>query len=202
MNIEEKNIEVYNKIAKEFSKSRLNRWFWIDEFFKQFDDNSNILDIGCGNGRNMSDPCLKFYGIDNCKNFIKICKERNLNVLECDMCNIPLPEKYFDGIISIASFHHLATKERRIDCLLEMKRLLKDNGRILLSIWSKNQSHNKKLNFEYGDNYVPWKNKDGTIKENRYYYIFELNEIKKLLSQHFTIKTYLWNHGNDIFILK
>lgn len=202
MEKEIRNKQVYNIIASEFSNSRINRWFWIDDFLKQFNKESTILDIGCGNGRNMTFPNLNFIGVDNCSNFIKICKDRHLNALNCDMCNIPLPEHMFDGIISIASFHHLCNLERRKLSLLEMKRMLKNNGKILLSIWSIDQSHNRKLNFNYGDNYIPWKNKDGSIKENRYYYIFKLEEIKLLIQEFFIIEKYFWNHGNDIFILK
>ena len=202
MDTEIKNIEVYNQIANEFSNSRINRWFWIDDFLSKFNKKSLILDIGCGNGRNMTYPDLNFIGIDNCPNFIKICKDKNLNVMESDMTEIPLLENNFDGIISIASFHHLSTVERRINSLLEMKRMLKKNGKVLLSVWSIDQHHNKKLNFTYGNNYVPWKNKDGTIKEQRYYYIFKLDELKSLIEKYFIIEKHFWNHGNEIFILK
>lgn len=202
MEIERKNIEVYNQIASEFSDKRFCRWNWIDKFLNNFEKKSLILDIGCGNGRNMTFPNLNFIGIDNCPNFIKICREKKLNVMESDMVQIPLLEHSFDGIISIASFHHLSTEERRINSLQEMKRMLKKNGKVLLSVWSINQSHNKKLNFVYGDNYIPWKNKDGSIKEQRYYYIFQLNELKNLIEKYFIIEKHYWNHGNEIFILK
>ena len=35
----------------------------------------------------------------------------------------------------------------------------------------------------------------------RYYYIFELSEIKDLLEQYFTIEKYYWDCGNEIFEL-
>ena len=202
MDIEHKNMQVYNLIADEFSEKRFSTWSWIDVFLNSFPQQSLILDIGCGNGRNMKHKNLNFIGIDNCHNFVNICKKKGLSVLECDMISIPLPEATFDGIISIASFHHLSSKERREQCLNEMKRMLKFDGKILLSIWSIDQHHNPKLNFTLGDNMIPWKNKDGTIQEERYYYIFEINEIIKLLEKYFVIENHFWDHGNEIFILK
>lgn len=199
--IELDNINTYNSIATNFSDKRRNKWSWIDDYIFSLDKSSSILDIGCGNGRNMEYDNYDFYGIDNCENFISICKDKKLNVKLSDMTNIMYGNFCFDGIISIASFHHLSTKERRLKALAEMKRVLKPNGTILLSIWSKNQSHNKKLNFNYGDNYVPWKSTDGSVISNRYYYIFGIMEIKELLSSYFKIEKHFWCHGNDIFIL-
>ena len=201
MDIELKVVEVYNQIANEFSEKRYYIWSWIANFLKTFNKNSKILDIGCGNGRNMLYPNLDFTGIDNCDGFINICNSKQLNVLKSDMTNIPFPDNSFDGIISIASFHHLSTIDRREKCLREMKRLLNKNGKILLSVWSKDQKHNKKLNFNFGDNYIPWKDNKGHIKGNRYYYIFKFKEIRELLQKYFNIEKCFWYHGNEIFIL-
>tara|TARA_A100001015_G_scaffold310902_1_gene413110 strand:- start:4582 stop:5193 length:612 start_codon:yes stop_codon:yes gene_type:complete len=201
MDIEIKNVEVYNQIANDFSDKRFSSWNWIDGFLNSFQKNKTILDMGCGNGRNMTKKDLNFIGIDNCHNFINICKRKGLSVMECDMANIPLPEKTFDGIICITSFHHLATIDRRKQTLMEMSRMLKHNGKILLSVWSIDQRHNNKLKFDYGDNYIPWKDNTGMIKGNRYYYIFKNDEIKLLLEKYFIIENHFWDHGNEIFIL-
>ena len=194
---------IYEAIASEFSDKRYNKWDWIDEFINSFPNNSTMLDIGCGNGRNMLNTKHCFFGIDNCEQFVKISLKRKLQVILSDMTSLPFMNNYFDGIISIASFHHLSTTERRENALAEMKRVLKPNGRLLLSIWSINQSHNKKLHnkFVYGDNIIPWKDSKGNIKGNRYYYIFQEDEIYCLLKKYFKIEKYFWNHGNDVFIL-
>ncbi len=204
MEFEKLNVKnIYENIANEFSEKRMTKWNWIDNFIYSFPKYSTLLDLGCGSGRNMEYNDHNFYGIDNCVSFINIAKNKNLNVILSDMTQLPFNNTIFDGIISIASFHHLSTNERRNQCLVELKRILKTNGRILLSIWSINQSHNKKLNnkFTYGDNIVPFKDNKGNIKGNRYYYIFKLDEIKELLSQYFTIISHEWIHGNEVFIL-
>ena len=44
--------ESYDIIAKYFSVTRVFTWEWTDNFINTLSDNSLILDIGCGNGRN------------------------------------------------------------------------------------------------------------------------------------------------------
>jgi len=149
----------------------------------------------------MKYPNYKFYGVDNCLKFVELAKKVSPNVFLSDMTDLPFENNSFDAIISIASFHHLSTYERRVLALEEMHRVLKPNGRILLSIWSINQSHNNKLNFAYGDNIVPFKNNKGEILGNRYYYIFQTEEIYNLINKYFKIECHNWIHGNEIYIL-
>ena len=204
MEYENMNVKtIYENIANNFSDKRGTNWDWIDSFINNIPYNSSILDIGCGNGRNMKYPNYNFYGVDNCSKFVEMAKEVSKNVYLSDMTNLPFENNYFDAIISIASFHHLSTTERRIECLKEMHRVLKSGGKILLSIWSINQSHNKKLNnqFTFGDNIVPFKNNKGDIIGNRYYYIFQLDEIYNLLIKDFKIDSHEWIHGNEVWVL-
>lgn len=190
--------KIYEIIADEFNKTRGYYWEPISNFMKTIDNNSLICDIGCGNGRNMSYEQHKFIGVDNCDKFINICNKKGLNAVYSDMTNINLPCNYFDHIICIASFHHLSTVKSRITSLLEMKRLLKPNGKILLTVWSKNQPKKTRVTFDnYGDNIVLWKK-----KFPRYYYIFELHELKNLFNYTgFKIISHTYDCGNEVFIL-
>lgn len=200
--MEEQHVQkVYENIASKFSDKRQNKWEWIDNYVYSKPINSKILDIGCGNGRNMEYKNYQFTGVDNCNNFIKICQDKNLNVYLADMTNLPFEDNTFDYIISIASFHHLYTNERRLQALSEMKRVLKKDGEILLSVWSINQSHNKRLNFTFGDNFVPWKDNNGNIIDQRYYYIFNNDELKYMLNKFFKIKEWEYHKGNEVITL-
>ena len=82
-----------------------------------------------------------------------------------------------------------------------MKRILKPNGKILLSIWSINQPKKTRRNFNnYGNNIVLWNNY-GKIYE-RYYYIFKLDEIKELIKKvGLIILNYEYSCGNEVFTL-
>jgi tRNA (uracil-5-)-methyltransferase TRM9 len=198
-----KNVkEVYEIIAEHFNDKRYSKWDWIELFLNEFPDNSLIYDIGCGPGRNIRQGMV---GVDNCDNFIKMCLEKDKNVIKGDMVNLPLDSDSGVGIICIAAFHHLDNQEDRLKALKEFKRVLKPNSRIMISIWSIEQGPetkgNRKLKFTYGDNIVPW-NHHGIIYD-RYYYIFKIEEITELFDKSgLKINKHFWNHGNEIFILE
>ena len=79
-----------------------------------------------------------------------------------------------------------------------MKRLIKPNGKILISIWSINQPDKTKVKFnKYGDIMVKW-NK----KYDRYYYIFQIEEILHLFKlANLDVIEHKYDCGNEIFIL-
>ena len=193
--------DVYEKIAERFNHSRQFKWKWIDDFYKTLNKESLVYDIGCGSGRNMNYDGLHFIGIDNCDNFIKICKRKNLNVINNNVTNISLEENTADAIICIAMFHQLSSNNHRIQTLLEIKRLIKPGCKILLSVWSKNQPPKTRRTFDkYGDNIVLWNNY-GSIYE-RYYYIFKIDEIKELFKKtDLQLLEHKYDCGNEIFIL-
>jgi alkylated DNA repair protein alkB family protein 8 len=193
--------EVYEEIAPHFSKTRVYKWSWVIDFLDSLKRDSIVYDLGCGNGRNMNHGSLKFIGIDNCENFISICKSKNLSVINSNITKIPLDNNSADAIICIAVFHHLSSIENRIQSLLEMKRLVKQGGKILLSIWSINQPQKTRRSFNnYGNNIVLW-NSYGKVYE-RYYYIFKLDEIKELIKRAgLIILNYDYSCGNEVFIL-
>ena len=190
--------EVYERIAEHFNEKRFSKWDWIEEFLDEFPTNSLVYDIGCGSGRNIRPGMI---GVDNCDNFLKISNSKGKDVIKGDMRYLPLDDNTGIGMICIAAFHHLSTREDRLKALLEFKRVLKIGAKIMISIWSINQGENRKLKFYYGDNIVPWNN-NGTIYE-RYYYIFEDEEIKKLFQEAgLRLIKHFWNHGNEIYILQ
>ena len=206
----------YASIASLFSDTRPEPWDWIIKFYTELSENepnAHILDHGCGNGRNMVNINLdntmnvtmtnfKFTGIDNCIEFITIAKSRNYNAILGDMCNMNMfRDSIFDAVISIASFHHLTNVNDRIRALNELYRVMKSGARCLMSVWSiiqpeKSKNYNK---FVYGDNIIPWKNKQGHVVSNRYYYIFNNNELENLIcSCGFIIKSTKWIYGNNV----
>ena len=81
--------EIYTEIAQHFSNKRQNQWDWITRFVQNVNKDKinksiNVLDIGCGNGRNMTEfnsEITSIFGIDNCEKFVKICNDRGLNVI-------------------------------------------------------------------------------------------------------------------------
>ena len=195
---------VYENIAKHFNNTRTYQWKWITIFLENLSSNSLVYDIGCGNGRNMLNTFndkLSFIGIDNCNSFVQICKNKKLNTINANIIDIPLKNNSANAIICIAVFHHLSNSENRIKALKEMKRLIKDDGQILLSVWSINQPKKTRRHFNnYGNNIVLWNNY-GKIYE-RYYYIFELEEIRAMFKTvGLNIISYNYDCGNEIYVL-
>jgi len=193
--------DVYNQIGSHFDKTRVNHWSWITEFIEKLPYDSFILDNGCGNGRNMQYKNYSFEGIDSSETFVNMCIQKGLSCKLADMCEIPFMDNTFDAVLSIAAFHHLATPERRLKSLQEMYRVLKPNGKVIMSVWSITQpTKTRRIFTQYGDTIVPWKNPSGTYE--RYYYIFEIDEICSLFKDvGFKMIRHYWDTENEIIEL-
>lgn len=195
--------EAYKPIAQSFNKTRRNPWAWQQQFLNRI-GNGFYYDIGCGGGRLLNK--YNSIGVDSCPEFVNIVKDKGFNVVLNDMTDLPFRDNSADAIICIASFHHLSTLKRRYNALLEMKRVLKPDGIILISVWSKNQpkdTEEKKKFPKYGDVIVPWMDKYKNVVCERYYYIFQLDEIEKIFKDvGFQIISHKWDYGNEIYELR
>jgi len=201
MEIEKANVfQIYSQIANHFNNTRHYKWRSVEDFLDSLPPGSFVLDLGCGNGRNMENTKHNFIGIDTCKEFLTICARKRLKTVNSDMTAIPFRDNLFDSIISVASFHHLATVQRRIRAIKEMYRVLKIGGRVFITVWSINQPKKTKRNFKnFGDNYVVWKSDNNSFQ--RYYYIFKVYELTNLfISEGFGLDNYYWDCGNDIVV--
>jgi len=97
----------------------------------------NILDVGCGTGSHLElyqrYEC-DLYGIDLSPSMLKVARARLGDSIQLDLgdaTNMPYEDHKFDLIISMLSLHEMA-QQTRSGVLYEMKRVLKDDGRILL----------------------------------------------------------------------
>jgi ubiquinone/menaquinone biosynthesis C-methylase UbiE len=195
---------VYNTIAKNFDKKRYKVWDKVAEFLDTLEPNTSMLEIGCGNGKNMLyRKDLECYGIDISDEQINICKKKQLNVVKSNMTSLPFETQYFDNIICIASYHHLDNILDRKLSLEEMFRVLKNNGRILITVWAREQEIDSKRQFNSSDEIVPWISKDGNTYY-RYYHIYQKDELEyeiNLLCPMFTVEEISYDKGNWNIIL-
>jgi ubiquinone/menaquinone biosynthesis C-methylase UbiE len=149
---------VYNQIAQDFSRTRSSVWNGCRIFLDSLPPQSTMADIGCGNGKNMLyRQDIISTGVDLCENFIKICKERNLNVIYGNICEIPLNSESFQNTISIAVIHHLERREDRIKAISELLRITESGGGIMMSVWAFEQDSTSKRQFATQDEMVPFK---------------------------------------------
>ena len=204
MSIEDLNVKyVYNKIANEFSNTRYRPWTCVENFLDNIPQNSIIGDIGCGNGKNMlyRKDCTNI-GCDFSENLVKICLEKNLQVISGDILNIPFKDNMFDFTICIAVIHHLSTNEKRKKAISELLRVTKPNGKILILVWALEQEPDSRRKFTEQDNMVDWKDKKGNLLGKRYYYVFKQNELESLIPNKNMIVESFYEKGNWGVVLK
>ena len=191
--------EIYNIIADEFDLYRVTVWPCVSKFLSNFNSKDLLLDIGCGNGKNIiGNKHLNFKGIDFSEKLVSICKTKNMDVVEASMTSIPYDDNMFDGFIAVASYHHLDNDNDRMKTLNEMYRILKPGSRGLIVVWAMEQGIKTKFKFTKEDEMVLLKSRSGNIYE-RYYHIYKkhdlVNEIQRL-EPRFKIVYEGWEEGN------
>ncbi|ADO67120.1 putative methyltransferase [Cafeteria roenbergensis virus] len=202
----DKNLkEVYESIAEEFNHSRYKVWPCVENFLTQLPTQSKGLEIGCGNGKNMLFRTdLNMTGVDFCDNFIKMCTNKQLNVLKGDIRNLPFESNTFDFTISIAVLHHLYDMKDRIKAIEEQIRVTKENGKMMIVVWGLDQSESTQTRkFNTSDEMVSWKKKNGEILY-RYYHLYKKDELKEevLITKNIIIDNIFYENGNCGIILK
>ncbi|XP_625160.3 dentin sialophosphoprotein isoform X2 [Apis mellifera] len=144
--------EVYEQCAEKTVQSR--HWPRIYQFLEELEPGALVCDIGCGNGKYLSvNHSIFKVGVDRCKRFTDIAREKENEVLICDNLALPFRDESFDAVLSIAVVHHFATIERRVHALKELARVLRIGGRLVISVWAMEQKHRK---FESQDVLIPW----------------------------------------------
>lgn len=142
-------IHFYDSVAESFSQTRMHWWYGFD-FMKPYIRNMrSVLDFGCGNGRlidflksstesSLSDMLPEIYrGVDVSAGLIERARKRypeyNFQLINRET-NLPFDQKSVDLACAIAVFHHF-TPEMATDALCELKRVLKENGRLIVTVW-------------------------------------------------------------------
>jgi ubiquinone/menaquinone biosynthesis C-methylase UbiE len=97
----------------------------------------NLLDVGCGTGTHL-DLYQRYkcnlYGLDMSPSMLEIAKKRLGDTARLDSgsaASMPYENNKFDLIITMLSLHEMSP-ETRSAAITEMKRVLKEDGRILL----------------------------------------------------------------------
>ncbi len=189
----EKTRQDYNLIAEDFSRTRSQVWQELKFLEKYAQENEKILDLGCGNGRLYElfrEKTIDYYGVDFSDKLIEIAKNRypQFKFQVADAFNLPFPSDFFDNVFSVAVLHHIPSEELRIQFLKGIRKVLKPEGRLILTVWDLGIFKRSMLFFKYGfskilgkskldfgDVFIPWG------KEIlRYLHIFSKNELRRL----------------------
>ena len=191
--------EVWDKIAPSWNNFRNQP---IEELKKLSWKEGKILDLGCGNCRNLLQfKNLKCYGIDFSKEMLreakKFSQKHKFKVIlkQAEITKIPFKENTFDYILAIATLHHLKNPEKAIK---EIRKTLKPEGEAFITVWNKLQL---KFILKKQETYIPWNKKNETLQ--RYYNFISYFQLKKIIKKYnFKILKSKFIGKNIIFLIK
>ena len=131
-------IDDYNAIVQEYTEEFFDDKSdekYIDQFLQSL-EGKNVLDAGCGNGRDckyINQKGFKVKGIDLSKEMLVIAKKMvpKVDFEVMDITNITYSDNSYDGIISNCSFFHIPVEELP-KTLNSFSKILKPNGKLLL----------------------------------------------------------------------
>lgn len=139
-----RNNDYHNQLLKSLPES-YKHWFQAEKEYleKHITKDASVLEVGSGDGRSIYDliPITKnITGIDHDKNAIQEAKDRfteyKFNFVLAGAENLLFDDESFDCVICMTSFANFSTKKFKI--LEEMKRVLKKDGKIIISVFSEN----------------------------------------------------------------
>ena len=122
------------------------KWFEKEKKYLQkiITKDASVLEVGCGNGRSIFDILPKtknVTGIDHDKKAVVDAKNNfsrypSIKILKADAAQLPFDNEEFDFVICMVTFANFADK--KFKALEEMRRVLKDSGKIIISVFSEN----------------------------------------------------------------
>jgi tRNA (uracil-5-)-methyltransferase TRM9 len=198
------NRTFYQTFAEEFSSTRQRLQPGVMRIARQFSNQENILDLGCGNGQlakylfSRGHQAL-YTGLDSNKTMLDIARQTlpekdAISLLHRDLAakdwEAHLPEDAYDLVLAFAVLHHLPGSELRQQILLKIAGLAKQGARFIHSEWQLLNSPRlrKRIlswdtiginseNIEEGDYLVDWRAGGEGL---RYVHVFNTLELQNL----------------------
>lgn len=185
-----KNIDYWERALKNPPKSYIKLFEQEQEYLKNnIKKNQKVIDIGCGDGRNILsivDITINITGIDIDPKAVKDTKKNlteypDIRIILGDVTRLPFNDKIFDTVIFSMTLVNLNNQKEK--ALSEMKRILKDNGQMIISVYSEKAIKERRRMYEQVK--VPIKSElngkftfdiDNFTSEQ-----FSINEIKKII---------------------
>ncbi|KAF8709003.1 Methyltransferase domain, partial [Rhizoctonia solani] len=137
---------VYDQIAPHFSQTRYKPWPVIAKFMESVPTGAIGLDAGTGNGKYLplSEERYLTMGVDRSMGLLKFAQHAGESTIPRDVILGDVRDSIwrqgvFDFAISIATIHHLATPERRVDAIMSILASLAPGGKALIYVWAVEQ---------------------------------------------------------------
>lgn len=122
-------MRIWRKYIKLFGGDAFSEVFSLENMPK-----GKVLDIGCGKGEYLKELQIKnweTYGIDISPSAAKECKKYGLKIFVGELIEATFPDGHFDAITMRHSIEHM---HQPSEVLMEIHRILKDNGILLIEV--------------------------------------------------------------------
>ena len=139
--------EQYNKMAAMYDRvwSRyISRSLSFLKDWAQLDPLYIVLDVACGTGTFerlvvLEQPTQSIIGVDLSEKMLEIAEEKcrdypNVSFQNASVTALPFVDRSFDVVVSASAFHYF---ENPTAALIEMRRVLKPEGELVILDWCK-----------------------------------------------------------------
>ena len=141
------NHEFYNRFGESFSATRQRLQPGVKKILETIPNDVSVLDLGCGNGNFLRELSVRGHkaallGVDFSLPLLRDAESApGVEFREVDLDQLSVVsgqlavEGGWDVITMFATLHHIPSVEIRLDILKTVKKLLKPNGKFILSNW-------------------------------------------------------------------
>ncbi|MEM0475682.1 MAG: class I SAM-dependent methyltransferase [Candidatus Norongarragalinales archaeon] len=199
----------FDSIASEWNSYRAAPSLVLQLFLPLLPKKSGlvVLDAGCGNGRNSIElarlqTVKRVIAVDVSVRMLFFARKRvkavgltkKIKFFKADFAKrLPLRAESVDAAFYLASLHHLRAVEQN-RAFNEMRRVVKPNGFVFISVWNKAQRkfwRRREKQF-----FVPWTKRGGECVK-RFHYFFGKRELEKLGAAHGfeVVDSFFESHG-------
>lgn len=146
-----------------------------------------LLEAGCGTGRmtrEFATRCTRMVAADFSFESLRVNARKlrqagikNVDLIQADLCAIPLRTEAFDRVVSCQVLEHIPTPACREAAIQEMARVLKHGGNLTLSA------------YQYSLLMRVFGKKQGEHDGGIYFFRFERDELRDLLARHLQVES-------------
>ncbi len=123
---------IYKKFIPLYRKLSFDQKKQYDKIALKYTSLCNeIIDIGCGAGRFISNSPSRIKGVDGNKDSVETCIKKGYDVVKADVTKLPFKDNSFDGVHCPHVIEHLQPKEA-YKLLSELVRVLKKDGILVI----------------------------------------------------------------------
>jgi 2-polyprenyl-3-methyl-5-hydroxy-6-metoxy-1,4-benzoquinol methylase len=142
------NREFYNRFGESFSATRQRLQPGVKRILDEIQKDVSVLDLGCGNGNFLRELSRRGHqapllGVDFSLPLLRDAesvpggefREVDLSQLSMNSEQLSVISDQWSVITMFATLHHIPSNEIRLNILRAVRKLLKDDGKFILSNW-------------------------------------------------------------------